>query len=152
MDDLASRGGECADLHWAAGRVDVEEPLRRYPLIRTASPEEARAGLLRCSDIRSFELPSGREGFFGRVNYCRFKGLDLAFTAYASEVETRFGARGQVRQQFCLSGSAWSATRGSEVEVDGRRSCIISPDAEVKTRFDPGFRQMLLRLDIDRVA
>jgi AraC-like DNA-binding protein len=152
MDDVASRDGACADLHWADGRGDVDEPLRRYRLIRTASPEEVRAGLVRCSDLRSFELPRGREGFFAQVNYCRFKGLDLAFTAYASEVEIRFGARGQVRQQFSLSGHSWSATRGSEVEVDGHRSCIISPDTEVKTRFDPGFRQMLLRLDIDRVA
>jgi AraC-like DNA-binding protein len=152
MDELTSPCGEPAGLHWADGRIPFGEPLRRYPLFRTASPEEARAALGRCSDIRTFELPRGREGFFGQVNYCRFKGLDLAFTEYASEVEIRFGARGQVRQQFCLSGRSWSATRGSEVEVDGHRSCIISPDAEVKTRFDPGYRQILLRLDSDRVA
>lgn len=152
MDDLVGRGGACADVHWADGRVDVEEPLRRYPLVRTASPEEARAAVGRCSEIRTFELPKGREGFFGQVNYCRFKGLDLGFTTHASEVEIRFGARGQVRQQFCLSGHSWSATRGSEVRIDGNRSCIISPDADVKTWFGPGYRQMLLRLDIDRVV
>jgi AraC-like DNA-binding protein len=152
MNEAVGRSGGPGGLHWPEGRVSVADPLHKYPLIRTASPEEARAALVGCFDIRAFELPNGREGFFRQVNYCRFKGLDLAFTSNASEMTARYGGRPQVRQQFCLSGSAWSATRGSEVGVDSRRSCIISPDADLKCRFGPGYRQMLLRLDIDRVA
>jgi AraC-like DNA-binding protein len=146
-----------ADEKWPAGLavpqdLPVENPLSRYPVFYTRSPEEAREALGRVADVLAFELPQGRLGFLARLNYVSLRGTDLALTSTASDVAIRFGGRPQVRQLIGLSGAASIVTRGATINVTPERSCIIGPDAEVAVHRIAGHRQVLLRLDYAAVV
>src|ERR1700687_2771897 len=49
--------------------LPVEIPLRKYPIVHTRSPEEAREALSRVADLRAFDLPQGAQGFLAELNY-----------------------------------------------------------------------------------
>jgi AraC-like DNA-binding protein len=133
--------------------LPVENPLRRYPVAYTHSPEEAREALSRVADVQAFDLPQGPQGFLAQLSYVALNGIDLTFTSTASEVAIRFGSgRRQVRQQIGLSGTASSVTLGATIEVTPERSCIVGPDADVTVHSAAGHRQVVLRLDYDAVV
>jgi AraC-like DNA-binding protein len=132
--------------------LPAEDPLSKYTVVCTRSPEEAREALSRVADVRAFGLPQGPHGFLAQLNYFSFHATDLVFTSTAAEVAMRFGGRPQVRQQIGLAGVASSVAGGKTIEVTGERSCIIAPDADVTIRSGAGHRQVLLRLDYASVV
>lgn len=120
--------------------------LDRYPVLRTADPEEAR-NALRAFGVLDFDLLAGADGFFAATNFLKLSSIGFSYCSYQSSVQTRFSEADYVRQQFGLRGLGSAVIGGNTIDLHPERSCIL-PNAQGCTiNFGALYQQLVIRID-----
>ncbi|MGE0280064.1 MAG: AraC family transcriptional regulator [Rhizobiaceae bacterium] len=120
--------------------------LEQYPLLKTYDAEEMEAAIKRAYNGRIVEFPDGDESFYGQANDVQLGEIGLTFCSYGSAVRLAFGESEHVRQQIALSASAVTTIGEENVLTSPKQSCIIPSSKSIKTSFDEGYRQLVVRL------
>jgi AraC-like DNA-binding protein len=124
--------------------------LSNYPVLYSRDPELVRDRLSADFGATRFESGADRDGFAARVNHLQLGGLGLSYCEYATEVSLAFGEASFVRQIFNLSGSGQYEAGGHSGEIaPGSWSSILPAEAPLKLDVQPGYRQLVLRIEFD---
>ena len=124
--------------------------LNNYPVLYSRDPEFVRDRLSADFGATRLEPGSDRDGFAARVNHLQIGDLGLSYCEYATEVSLEFGEASFVRQIFNLSGSGRYEAGGNSGEIaPGSWSSILPARAPVKLDVQPGYRQLVLRIEFD---
>ncbi len=122
----------------AAGYLD------RFPVLRTADPDEMRAALVETYAAQAVDYPDTVEDFYGCANHLRLGGLAFSYCAYGAPVQVHFPATGFARQQFSLHGGAVTRIGGKIVESRPDQSCVLSSNTDVTVDFGRSYEQIVL--------
>ena len=124
--------------------------LSNYPVLHSRDPEFVRNRLSADFGATRLEPGADRGDFAARVNHLQIGGLGLSYCEYASKVSLEFGEASFVRQIFNLSGSGQYEAGGHSGEITpGSWSSILPAEAPLKLDFQPGYRQLVLRIEFD---
>ena len=123
-----------------------ERLLNRSPVIRTADPEEMRHALFTVYGANGFEIPD-RGGFEGVANYLRLTDVGLGFCGYGAKTIVDFPECDFARLQIALKGTATTFLNGRPLSINPQRSCIVPPGQPIRVVFEPGYEQLLLRIE-----
>jgi len=123
--------------------------LDRYPLLRSRDSEFARDRLFSAYGADRF----GKQGHeFGiQANFARLNSIGLAFCAYDGAASLSFPESQILRQFFSIQGAAGFRTKGNSRPLEAW-SPIISGDARLDLDFAPGYRQLVLRIDVPAIS
>jgi AraC-like DNA-binding protein len=121
--------------------------LNRFPVFRTADPEEMRAAMLETYGALDVEYPDTVEGFYGCGNLLRLGSVAFSYCSYGAPVRVRFPAADFVRQQFGLHGHSLALVGGKIVESRPDQSCVVSSGTDVTVDFGRSFEQLVVRVD-----
>ncbi|WP_128928914.1 helix-turn-helix transcriptional regulator [Bradyrhizobium guangxiense] len=123
--------------------------LDRYPLLRSRDSEFARDRLFSAYGADRF----GKRGHeFGiQANFARLNSIGLAFCAYDGAASLSFPESQILRQFFSIQGTAGFKTQGNSRPLEAWRP-IISGDARLDLDFAPGYRQLVLRIDVPAIT
>ena len=125
-------------------------PLSNYPVLHSRDPELVRDRLFADFGATRLDTAAGRDGFAARVNHLQIGGLGLSYCDYASEVSLGFGEASFVRQIFNISGTGRYDTGGPPGEIKpGSWTSILPAGAPVKLDLKAGYRQFVLRIEVD---
>jgi AraC-like DNA-binding protein len=119
--------------------------LERYPAVRSRDAEFARDRLFNIYGADGFDTAGGDFGI--HANYVRLSSLGLGFCSYDSTVELSFPELDFVRQFFSIQGSANLVTAREKAPI-GAWSAFVAADSRVRLDFAPGYRQLVLRIDV----
>ena len=123
-----------------------ERPLSRSPVIRTDDPEEMRHALFTVYGASGFEVPDA-DGFEGVANYLRLTNVSLGFCGYGAKTIVDFPESDFARLQIALKGRAATILKGRGIPVSAQRPCIVPSGQPIRVVFEPGYEQLLLRID-----
>ena len=123
--------------------------LSRHALIRTDDPERMREVLFDVYEARRFDVHRDRGNFLARANRIQFERIGFDYCAYGAEVEVGFPPVGSLRQQICLSGAGETVVAGRSMSVSPAQTIVIPAGEPVNVRFNPSYRQLVLRVDAD---
>ena len=123
-----------------------ERLLSRSPVIRTSDPEKMRDALFTVFGASGFEVPDP-DGFEGVANYLRLTNVGLSFCGYGAKTIVDFPECDFARLQIPLKGHATSILSGSALAVSTRQPRIVPPGQRVSVVFEPGYEQLLLRIE-----
>jgi len=124
----------------------LEEPLQRFPVVRTSDTEEMKHALFTAYGATGFDVPDP-DGFEGCGNYVQLEDIALGFCAYGAPTKVNFPEGDFVRQQIGLSGHAATTIDGATTEIHARQSCITSPERSATLQFGRNYKQLILRVD-----
>jgi AraC-like DNA-binding protein len=80
------------------------------------------------------------------ANYARLNSIGLAFCSYDSAVSLSFPEADIIRQFFSIEGSANFSTPNQSLPI-GAWSPALSAESRLRLDFEPGYRQLVLRID-----
>ena len=124
--------------------------LSNYPVLQSRDPEFVRDRLFADFGATRLELPANQDEFAARVNHLQIGGLGLSYCDYASDVSLGFGEASFVRQLFNISGTGRYEAGGHSGEITpGSWSSILPAQVPLKLDFQPGYRQLVLRIEFD---
>ena len=123
-----------------------ERLLSRSPVIRTGDPEEMRHALFSVYGASGFEIPDP-DGFEGVANYLRLTNVGLGFCSYGAKTIVDFPECDFARLLIALKGRATTLLNGRAIAVNAQHSCIVPPGQPIRVVFEPGYEQLLLRID-----
>ena len=93
-----------------------------------------------------FEIPDP-EGFQGVANYLRLTNVGLGFCGYGAKTIVDFPECDFARLQIALKGRATTLLNGCALAVSPQRSCIVPAGQPIRVVFEPGYEQLLLRIE-----
>ena len=130
--------------------MPTRSTLSNYPVLHSRDPEFVRDRLSAGFGGTRLEPGADRDRFAARVNHLQIGGLGLSYCEYATDVSLEFGEASFVRQLFNISGSGRYEAGGCSGEITpGSRSSILPTQAPVKLDVQPGYRQLVLRIEFD---
>lgn len=106
-----------------------------------------RATLAHAYGVRKFDLPRGHSGFSASWYHVAVQSLALSYCRYAVDTCIEFPTSDCIRQPICLSGAATARLGSREFELSEQRTCILPPNAEVTTAYQPDYAQLVLRFE-----
>lgn len=122
--------------------------LRQHQLIATSDADQMEAILKRTFDTRRFDLASARGTFAAAASHRQFDdGVGLTYCSYDADVEVEFPESNLVRVYMGFAGRAEHITRSGEGRLQEGSNLIIGPNVAVRSRFQSGIRQLVLRLE-----
>ena len=121
--------------------------LSRAPVIRTDDPEAMEHALLTVYGATGFAV-SNTDNFEGVGNYLQLASIGLGFCAYGgARSVVEFPESDFARLQIGLKGSAATILNGTAIAVTERQSCIVPPGEAITIVFEPGYEQLILRIN-----
>ena len=127
----------------------IDEPLKRFPVIHTDIPEKMREALFATYGARGFELED-REGFSGRASFVQLEDVGLGSISVGSRGSFDFPEADFARFQVSLAGTGESVAGGVTSLIKHDQCCVISPGVAAVTRHGIGYRPLVLR--VNRIA
>jgi AraC-like DNA-binding protein len=125
-------------------------PLNNYPVLHSRDPEFVRDRLLAGFGATAFAVAAGGDNFAVRANHLQIGGLGLSYCDYTGDVSLGFGEASFVRQLFNISGAGRYQAGGSPGEIaPGSWSTILPAHEPVKLDVRSGYRQLVLRIELD---
>lgn len=122
-------------------------PLDAHPALRSNNVTEIEHVLAATYGARRFELIGAKEKLNVHANHWQSESISLSFCHYGARVNVDFPEAGFFRQQFSLRGGAHIKVGGTEREIGTNAFCVVPPDSRLLIRFQPGFEQLVLRVD-----
>jgi AraC-like DNA-binding protein len=121
--------------------------LSRAPVIRTDDPEAMEHALLTVYGATGFAV-SNTDGFEGVGHYLQLASIGLGFCAYrGAKSVVEFPESDFARLQIGLKGSAATIQNGTAIAITERQSCIVPPGEPISIVFEPGYEQLILRIN-----
>lgn len=123
--------------------------LSNFPVLRTSNRELA---LERLSPLGLSTLDTRRSDnkFGAHCNHLQLPNLGLSYCAYNSDVTLGLKEASFVRQIFSIDGvGRYAAGRQSGEITPGSWTPILSASTPLKVEFNPGYRQLVLRIEFD---
>lgn len=121
--------------------------LSRAPVIRTDDPEAMEHALLTVYGASGFAV-SNADNFEGVGNYLQLASIGLGFCAYGgAKSVVEFPESDFARLQIGLKGSAATILNGTAIAITERQSCIVPPGESITIVFEPGYEQLILRIN-----
>jgi AraC-like DNA-binding protein len=128
-------------------------PLSNYPVLHSRDPEFVRDRLFTVFGATRFDIPPGQETFEVRANHLQLGGLGLSYCGYAGGASLEFGEASFVRQLFNISGTGrYEAGDASGEITPGSWSSILPAHTPVKLDVNPGYRQLVVRVELDTLS
>jgi AraC-like DNA-binding protein len=125
-------------------------PLNNYPVLHSRNPEFARDRLFSNFGATAFGVAAAGDTFAVHANHLQIGGLGLSYCDYAGDVSLGFGEASFVRQLFNISGVGSYRAGGPSGEIaTGSWSSILPAHEPVKLDVRSGYRQLVLRIEID---
>ena len=124
----------------------TEDPFDRSSVVHTRDVEEMRHAMLSVYGASAFEAAAGGE-FEARASFLRLGGIGVGFCGYDARASASFGESDFARVQFALRSSATTWIGPEAFGVDQSQVCITTPGRTSKIVFEPGLRQLILRVD-----
>jgi len=121
--------------------------LANREIIRTDKLERMNDMLAEVYRGRIVSAKRGAAPFYGEAKRIQFKHIGFDYCAYGADVEVDFPEVAVVRQQICLGGGGETIVQRRRALLSEDAACVISPGRNVTTRFDAGYRQLVLRVD-----
>jgi AraC-like DNA-binding protein len=121
--------------------------LSRAPVIRTEDPEAMEHAFLTVYGATGFAV-SNTDDFEGLGNYLQLASIGLGFCAYGgAKTVVEFPESDFARLQIGLKGSAETILNGRAHAITERQSCVVSPGERNTIVFEPGYEQLILRIN-----
>jgi AraC-like DNA-binding protein len=121
--------------------------LSRSPVIRTNDPEAMEHALLTVYGATRFST-SNTDNFEGVGNYLQLASIGLGFCAYGgAKSVVEFPESDFARLQIGLKGRAATILDGRAIAITERQSCIVPPGKPITIVFEPGYEQLVLRIN-----
>ncbi len=128
-------------------------PLSNYPVVRSSDPEFVRDRLFTVYGATSFDIGRANNAFGVDANHLQIGGLGLSYCDYAGDVSVGFGEASFVRQFFSIEGAARYAAGKQAGDMTPRSwTPILHAQVPLKLDFKSGYRQLVLRIDIDALV
>jgi len=125
-------------------------PLNNYPVLHSRDPEFVRDRLLNGFGASALAVVAGRDKFAARVNHLQIGHLGLSYCDYAGDISLGFDGASSVRQLFNISGTGRYQAGGPPGEIaTGSWSSILPAHEPVKLDVQSGYRQLVLRIELD---
>lgn len=123
------------------------EPLHRFPVVRTTDPDEMRSALVKTYGARSFDT-SDSQIFFARATFAKFESFGIGFCAYgAGNSSVQFPEDDFARIQLSLRGKSYTTINRRRIVIDNEQACVTTPGKSAKIVFEPDFEQIFLRIE-----
>jgi AraC-like DNA-binding protein len=91
---------------------------------------------------------SNADNFEGVGNYLQLASIGLGFCAYGgAKSVVEFPESDFARLQIGLKGSAATILNGTAIAITERQSCIVPPGESITIVFEPGYEQLILRIN-----
>src|SRR5205814_2272515 len=91
---------------------------------------------------------SNTDNFEGVGNYLQLARIGLGFCAYGgAKSVVEFPESEFARLQIGLKGSAATILNGRAIAITERQSCIVPPGEPITIVFEPGYEQLILRIN-----
>lgn len=130
----------------------ISRPLDAFPATRSSSPEQVEDVLKRSFGALSFDLSRhDAEALDLRANHWQSQNIGLSYCSYRAPVQLGFPGAHFYRQQFSICGAAEVSVGQAIKQVTNEESAVVPPDTPIRVRFAPGFEQLVLRIEADRL-
>lgn len=124
------------------------QPLRHNQLISTTDAGQMEAALRRSFDTRHFDLGNPRCDFAAEAGHRQFDpDIGLSYCAYDGDVDVEFPESKLVRVYVGLAGQAVHSAPGYDGHLQPGRSILLGSHVPVRSRFQTGVRQLVLRVE-----
>lgn len=100
----------------------------------------------------TFDIVRSDAPFFGSGNDCAMKHSGISYCHYEAPVSLTFDETRFVRQQFGLSGAGETQLGATRLTVAPHSSCTIPAATRTRVNFGAGFRQFVVRFDVEALA
>ncbi|AMN43665.1 AraC family transcriptional regulator [Rhodoplanes sp. Z2-YC6860] len=124
-----------------------QQPLDRFPLIRTRSVDELIASVTRYYGHIDFKIPRDTKSFNVRANHCQLQSLGLSYATHGSPLEIELPAFEYFGQLFSLGGNAEAGSGRATVPVDRTNSCVASSHESTRLKYAGDFKQLALKIN-----
>ena len=121
--------------------------LAGHEIIRTDKLERMNDMLAGVYRGRIVSAKRGSNPFYGEAKRIQFEHIGFDYCAYGADVEVNFPEAAAVRQQICLGGGGETIVQRRRALLSEDAASVIAPGRAVTTRFDAGYRQLVLRVD-----
>jgi len=122
------------------------DPLRRFPVFKTSSPDEFRHALLNRFGATRSEIKSP-SGLTAQGNLVQLDGIGLVYGGSSSAVAIDYLEAERFRLLTAIAGRGQSIIGGSSIDVDARQSCIVSAGQRVRLVTEGSHRWFNLRIE-----
>lgn len=127
--------------------------LSSFRVIETNDPEELRHALFAAyPSARSFQVLDTDGGLFAQCNDCALTYTGISFAYYQPRVRFQFDATHEVRWRLCLAGRGETRLGGVVLPNVPQASCTVPPDAPSELNFNSGYRQMVVRFNLEALS
>jgi len=130
----------------------TRSPLDSFRVVATQDPERMRHALRTTYGASTFDITQRDVPFFGTGNDCAMKHSGISYCHYEAPVSLTFDETRFVRQQFGLSGAGETQLGATRLTVAPHSSCTIPEATRTRVNFAPGFRQLVVRFDVEALA
>lgn len=89
--------------------------------------------------------------FEARSSFVRLDGIGIGFCGYDAHATARFHESDFARVQMALAGGATIASGSEAHALDRTRLCVSSPERSSTIAFEPGLRQLFVRVSRDNL-
>ena len=124
--------------------------LSNYAIIRSNDAEQVRDRLFSVYGANGFDLPSRSRSIGVRADHLQLRSTALSYCDYASDVSISFPGAAFVRQFFNIDGNG-QVSGGLQAQIisPGLWSSVIPSRTPIKLDFGAGYRQLVLRIEVD---
>ena len=124
----------------------VADPLHRFPVFRTSSPEELRGLASNLFGASGIELKN-IENFEARVNLVELQDIGLAFGGANCDLAIDRFATDFIRLQIARKGRAATSSGGTTTDIDQHHFAITPSGVASRTICEAGHERLILRLN-----
>jgi AraC-like DNA-binding protein len=124
----------------------VADPLHRFPVFRTSSPEELRGLASNLFGASGIELKN-IENFEARVNLVELQDIGLAFGGANCDLAIDRFATDFIRLQIARKGRAATSAGGTTTDIDQHHFAITPSGVASRTICEAGHERLILRLN-----
>jgi AraC-like DNA-binding protein len=128
--------------------VEADQPLQRFPVVRTRDPEQMRDVLETTYGAKGFEI-ADPQNLDAKANYLRLNGLGLGYCSYGTSTAVEFPEADFVRIQFAISGVARTVSGRNETEISTSQACVTSANCENRIEFGLNYEQLIVRFEME---
>jgi AraC-like DNA-binding protein len=124
--------------------------LDKFPLARTADPQQLRTTFAALFQDSIFDIDADRNSSASHINYCPLQCTGLLYGNFGAAIRASFGEMQFYVQGTTIHGTGEQLTNGktTSANVGG----VLFPHADLGLHFDAGFEYLALNIEADALA
>lgn len=130
--------------------INSHDPFAASALVQTRDVGEMQHTMRSVYGAAAFDADPSPE-FEARSSFVRLDGIGIGFCGYDARATARFHEGDFARVQMALAGGATTTIGNEAIALDSARLCVSSPGRASTIAFEPGLRQLFVRVSRDNL-